>query len=205
MPTTKNVTLPCTTCGQPTVHTVQTPNHLLHLLLSIFTAGLWLLVWIVLAAKSPKPVCTVCASGKPTIAAAMLVLLAACGADSADDDGSIFGTWEFASDGECGERVDSVTFHEATDFNGNVVADEVGVQWQPDNGWTSYPFDGNEIDFLRNRYVVDDFGDERLEELIVEMTLEPLSATVIYDGVRYDFLDCVNGPDVVVPVKVSDG
>jgi len=31
------------------LHTKKTPNHVLHLLLTLFTAGLWLVVWILIA------------------------------------------------------------------------------------------------------------------------------------------------------------
>ena len=42
------------------------PNHILHLLLTLLT-GVWLIVWIVLAARSKGPICSRC--GSPTISA----------------------------------------------------------------------------------------------------------------------------------------
>lgn len=31
------------------------PNHILHLVLSLLTAGVWLLVWLIVAVKGPQP------------------------------------------------------------------------------------------------------------------------------------------------------
>lgn len=36
----------CKSCNSNTLAVGDTPNHTFHLLLSIFTAGLWLFVWI---------------------------------------------------------------------------------------------------------------------------------------------------------------
>jgi len=54
----------CKTCGKQTLHTKETPNHILHLLLSVFTLGLWLLVWLalVLISSGKRPRCSVCGS-----------------------------------------------------------------------------------------------------------------------------------------------
>lgn len=52
--------LACRTCGKPTLHLVRKPNHVLHVLLSMFTLGAWLLVWAMLAFREPRAVCTVC-------------------------------------------------------------------------------------------------------------------------------------------------
>ena len=38
----------CRTCEAPVLAVKQTPSHVLHLLLSIVTAGLWILVWLAL-------------------------------------------------------------------------------------------------------------------------------------------------------------
>lgn len=43
------------------------PNHILHLLLTIFTGGLWLIVWIIVANGAKGPICSRC--GSPTISA----------------------------------------------------------------------------------------------------------------------------------------
>jgi hypothetical protein len=42
----------CPTCGKQTLHAKEGISNLLHLVLTILTAGLWLLVWIFLAVKS---------------------------------------------------------------------------------------------------------------------------------------------------------
>ena len=36
----------CTRCGVETMHVQEGPNHVLHLLLSVFTIGIWLPVWV---------------------------------------------------------------------------------------------------------------------------------------------------------------
>ena len=54
--------LKCKTCGRPTPHLVDRPNHILHLLLSVVTAGLWLIVWLFVGAGEKKATCTVCGS-----------------------------------------------------------------------------------------------------------------------------------------------
>jgi hypothetical protein len=42
-------------------HNQETPNHVLHALLTLFTAGLYLPVWILIAmGKAPQPVCVKC-------------------------------------------------------------------------------------------------------------------------------------------------
>ena len=50
----------CAGCGLPTLHVQQKPNHVLHLLLSVFTIGLWLPVWMLVALFPGKPQCVTC-------------------------------------------------------------------------------------------------------------------------------------------------
>lgn len=57
---TKQVMVECGSCGKPTLHVVQVPAHVLHLLLSIITMGFWLIVWFFLTVGAPKPQCTIC-------------------------------------------------------------------------------------------------------------------------------------------------
>lgn len=52
----------CLSCARQTLHVQQKPNHILHLLLSLVTAGLWILIWIGL--RSSKPQCTLCGHGR---------------------------------------------------------------------------------------------------------------------------------------------
>jgi hypothetical protein len=68
---TTNAVLPCAICRRPTLHLVQKPNHILHLLLSVVTMGLWLVVWLMVAvnARDQAEVCTVCGGVDPTAVA----------------------------------------------------------------------------------------------------------------------------------------
>ena len=54
--------LKCKTCGKPTMHLVERPNHILHLLLTVFTFGLWLIVWLFMGMSEKKATCAVCGS-----------------------------------------------------------------------------------------------------------------------------------------------
>lgn len=50
----------CYRCGQDVLVTADSTNHILHLLLSIITGGLWLVIWAI-AANLPKDwKCTKC-------------------------------------------------------------------------------------------------------------------------------------------------
>ena len=52
----------CEQCEEQRLCTKQSPNHILHLLLSIVTAGLWLLIWalVCMSAESKPFCCSVC-------------------------------------------------------------------------------------------------------------------------------------------------
>lgn len=52
--------LNCRTCGKPTLHLIERPNHILHLLLSVLLLGLWLIVWFLVTLGEKKAACTVC-------------------------------------------------------------------------------------------------------------------------------------------------
>jgi DNA-directed RNA polymerase subunit RPC12/RpoP len=60
----KQTSLICENCRKQTLHIKQTPNHILHLLLTIITGGIWLIVWIpIIFFGSDKPWrCSVCGS-----------------------------------------------------------------------------------------------------------------------------------------------
>lgn len=61
----------CSACNAPRKVERQTPNHILHLLLSVLTGGLWLVVWIALA-LIPRPWrCATCGSSRVGMAAQM--------------------------------------------------------------------------------------------------------------------------------------
>lgn len=57
---TRQVLLECKDCGRETVHRDRTPDTTLHLVLSIATFGVWLLVWLMLYVFRSRPVCKVC-------------------------------------------------------------------------------------------------------------------------------------------------
>lgn len=57
---TKQIMLPCIDCGKQSVHIQQTPNHILHLLLSLVTFGIWVIVWILVSVAKDNATCTLC-------------------------------------------------------------------------------------------------------------------------------------------------
>lgn len=59
----------CASCARPTLHVQKTPNHVLHLLLSVFTLGVWVPVWIIVSLTKQKPRCTICGSDSTVSAA----------------------------------------------------------------------------------------------------------------------------------------
>lgn len=67
---TTNAVLPCAVCHRPTLHLVEKPNHILHLLLSVVTMGLWLIVWLLVSlhSRDKLEVCTVCGGVDPAAA-----------------------------------------------------------------------------------------------------------------------------------------
>jgi hypothetical protein len=49
----------CVECNKMTMHFQEKPNYILHVILSIITAGVWLLVWLLfINAKDPQ--CSIC-------------------------------------------------------------------------------------------------------------------------------------------------
>jgi hypothetical protein len=51
----------CNRCQKHVMAQATTPNHVLHLILTVLTAGLWLIVWIILSvSKSGSYRCTQC-------------------------------------------------------------------------------------------------------------------------------------------------
>ena len=57
----RQIQLQCTgVCGELTPHNQATPNHILHLVLSVFTGGLWVVPWIAIAASNPFANCVRC-------------------------------------------------------------------------------------------------------------------------------------------------
>jgi hypothetical protein len=56
----------CYKCQKSTLHIQEKANHILHLLISVVTAGLWLIVWL-LFIRSGDPKCSICGSGPQSI------------------------------------------------------------------------------------------------------------------------------------------
>jgi hypothetical protein len=52
----------CDDCGKHTMHLQQSPTHVLHLILSVITLGLWIPVWVLISMDSGPRQCTVCGS-----------------------------------------------------------------------------------------------------------------------------------------------
>jgi len=50
----------CPHCNKDVLCRAQTPNHVLHLILSIITSGFWLIVWFILCLKQKEWRCTQC-------------------------------------------------------------------------------------------------------------------------------------------------
>ena len=58
------VEVKCFTCGEKTTHMRDDCNHILHVLLTVCTGGLWVVVWIYKAMKADELRCTECGSRK---------------------------------------------------------------------------------------------------------------------------------------------
>ena len=66
--TTINTMTHCYKCQKKTLHIEQKINNILHLLLSVITAGVWIIVWVLLAIfHNKKTQCTVCGHNKGLI------------------------------------------------------------------------------------------------------------------------------------------
>lgn len=50
----------CSYCGENVLIRAKTPNHILHLILSFVTSGLWLVVWIILGLSAKEWRCCKC-------------------------------------------------------------------------------------------------------------------------------------------------
>jgi hypothetical protein len=51
-------------CGELRLHTQQTPNHVIHAVLTFFTGGLWAIPWMVLAMNAKPAICSRCGSAR---------------------------------------------------------------------------------------------------------------------------------------------
>ena len=50
----------CTNCENNVLIRARTPNHILHLILSVLTWGLWLIVWVILCIRVKEWHCSQC-------------------------------------------------------------------------------------------------------------------------------------------------
>ena len=51
-------------CAQVTPHNQLTPNHVLHAVATLFTAGIWLIPWIAISASNPRATCVRCGTSR---------------------------------------------------------------------------------------------------------------------------------------------
>jgi hypothetical protein len=56
----KQKSLWCPTCNQQRLFVAPTPSHVLHFFLTLFTLGLWLIVWLLIGGKTGPYRCSVC-------------------------------------------------------------------------------------------------------------------------------------------------
>lgn len=62
---TRQIMKPCRKCAKPTLHVQPSTSHVLHLLLAIISAGLWVPVWLLVAMNNhTKAQCTACGRAK---------------------------------------------------------------------------------------------------------------------------------------------
>ena len=66
--TTTNLMTNCSKCQKKTLHIEQKINHILHVLLTVVTAGFWIVAWIYIAlSHNKKTQCTICGHDKKFI------------------------------------------------------------------------------------------------------------------------------------------
>lgn len=66
---TEQIMKHCRHCDDNIIHLQQKPSHVLHLLLTIFTVGIWLPIWILVAIDKSGHQCTRCATKTSTVRA----------------------------------------------------------------------------------------------------------------------------------------
>ena len=50
----------CSNCKKNVLIRAQKPNHVLHLILSIVTSGLWIIIWVILSIRAKEWHCSQC-------------------------------------------------------------------------------------------------------------------------------------------------
>ena len=71
---TKQLMAYCQNEGRDTLHIQETPNHLLHLILSILTGGIWIIVWLILMMTTDPATCTFCGTQQGGLGATIKVM-----------------------------------------------------------------------------------------------------------------------------------
>lgn len=76
---TRQIMAHCKVCREPTLHLDQTPDHLLHLLLTLLTCSLWLFVWVASCVVKNRPQCTRCGASRPPTVVDVIMLCGVAG------------------------------------------------------------------------------------------------------------------------------
>ena len=69
----RQLQLHCGVCGEIRLHTQETPNHTLHIVLTALTGGLWAIPWIAVSMNEKPAVCGKCGTHRPARGALQLV------------------------------------------------------------------------------------------------------------------------------------
>jgi hypothetical protein len=56
----RQLQLHCSVCNEVRVHTQETPNHTLHIVLTALTGGIWAIPWVLLAMQTKPALCGKC-------------------------------------------------------------------------------------------------------------------------------------------------
>lgn len=130
-----------------------------------------------------------------TAAILIAVAVAAC-AEPEPAEPSMFGIWEFSLGGECGERTEQVKIEQTDPDNPQLAF----VFWLPymTGGGTVYD-GGPMLEFSTQR--PGEFGTDRISGSII--LTDPPIATITLE-IAGELGGCTNGPEQIVPVKVSE-
>lgn len=61
----RQLQLHCSVCNEIRLHTQETPNHTLHIVLTALTGGLWAIPWILLSMQAKPALCGKCGTLRP--------------------------------------------------------------------------------------------------------------------------------------------
>jgi hypothetical protein len=61
----RQLQLHCSVCGEIRLHTQETPNHTLHIVLTALTGGIWAIPWILLSMQVKPALCGKCGTLRP--------------------------------------------------------------------------------------------------------------------------------------------